>query len=216
MRNALSDPALAYLALTFAQLDRGTLANELMGILAARAKVEGTAPGRPARVYWSNSGRSRAIHGADETTALVALAFSKVRPQAIELDGAIAWLLAHRAGTGWRPHKAKGPALAALASYYGRAQGAEDRYRLTVTVNQTQVAELNVTGSAAGSGRRHSQQGTQECSAQPRPIRHGGTRPLWLRRHDCGVYPRFQARPGRHKPGRHDQSPCVFSGGARA
>ncbi len=74
----------------------------------------------------------------------------RVRPQAPELDGAVAWLLAHRAGTGWQPHKAKGPALAALASYYGRAQGAEDRYRLTVTVNETQVAELNVTGSTEG------------------------------------------------------------------
>jgi alpha-2-macroglobulin len=58
--------------------------------------------------------------------------------------------VAHRAGAGWQPHKAKGPALAALATYYGRAQGAEDRYRLTVTVNETQVAQLNVAGTADG------------------------------------------------------------------
>ncbi len=63
MRDGLSDPALAYLALTFANLDRVTLANELIGILAARAKTEATAPGRPARVYWNNSGRSQAIRG---------------------------------------------------------------------------------------------------------------------------------------------------------
>ena len=73
-----------------------------------------------------------------------------MRPQAPELDGAVAWLLAHRAGTGWQPNKAKGPALAALASYYGRAAAAEDRYKLTVTVNDSQVAELNVIGSAEG------------------------------------------------------------------
>ena len=117
MRNGLSDPALAYLALTFANLDRASLAGELIGILATRAKTEATAPGRPARVYWNNSGRSQAIRGAAETTALVTLAYARVRPQAPELDGAVAWLLAHRAGTGWQPHKAKGPALAALAAY---------------------------------------------------------------------------------------------------
>ena len=73
-----------------------------------------------------------------------------MRPRAPELDGAVAWLLAHRAGNGWQPHKAKGPALAALALYHGRAQGAEDRYKLTVTVNETQIAELNVMGSTEG------------------------------------------------------------------
>src|SRR5262249_33892385 len=58
--------------------------------------------------------------------------------------------LAHRAGDGWRPPKAKGAALAALASFYGRAQGAEDRYRLTVVVNETQVALLDGQGSSEG------------------------------------------------------------------
>ncbi len=60
----------------------------------------------------------------------------------------IDWLHAHRFGHGWNPHRAKGPALAALALYHGRAKGAEDRYRLTVTVNDTKVAELAVQGSS--------------------------------------------------------------------
>ena len=150
VRNELSDPALAYLALTFANLDRVSLANELIGILAPRAKTEATAPGHPSRVYWNNPGRSRAIRGATEATALATLAYTRVRPQAPELDAAVAWLLAHRAGNGWQPHKAKGPALAALALYYGRARGAEDRYKLSVTVNETQVAEINVIGSTEG------------------------------------------------------------------
>jgi len=150
VRNELSDPALAYLALTFANLDRVSLAGELIGILGPRAKTEKTAPGRPSRVYWDNSRRSQAVRGAADTTALVSLAYIRARPQAPELDGAVAWLLAHRAGTGWHPHKAKGPALAALSAYYGRARGAEDRYKLTVRVNDTQVADLTVTGSAEG------------------------------------------------------------------
>jgi len=150
VRNELSDPALAYLALTFANLDRVSLAGELIGILGPRAKTEKTAPGRPARVYWDNSRRSQAVRGAAATTALVSLAYTRVRPQAPELDGAVAWLLAHRSGTGWQPHQAKGPALAALSAYYGRAIGAEDRYKLTVRVNDTQVALLTVTGTALG------------------------------------------------------------------
>ncbi len=122
VRNELSDPALAYLALTFANLDRAALAGELLGILGPRAKTEATAPGRPARVYWNNTRHSQVVRSATEATALVSLAYARVRPQAPELAGAIEWLLAHRSGIGWRPHKAKGPALAALAQYYGRAE----------------------------------------------------------------------------------------------
>src|SRR5262249_21153117 len=119
-------------------------------ILGPRARTESTAPGRPHRVYWSNARHCQAVRGAAAITALVSLAYARVRSQAPELDAAVAWLLAHRTGTGWQPHNAKGPALAALASYYGRAQGAQDRYHLTVRVNDTQVAQLAVTGSALG------------------------------------------------------------------
>ncbi len=150
VRNELSDPALAYLALTFANLDRVSLAGELIGILSPRAKTEATAPGRPSRAYWNNSRRSQAVRGAAATTALVSLAYTRVRPQAPELDRAVAWLLAHRSGSGWQPHQATGPALAVLSAYYGHAAGAEDRYKLTVRVNDIQVADLTVTGAAQG------------------------------------------------------------------
>jgi len=149
-RTTLSDSALAYLALTFANLDRSSPARELLTILGRRAKSEPTAPGHPARVYWDNSGHSPAIRGAVDTTALVTLAFARALPGAPQLEGAVEWLLAHRAGNGWQPHKAKGPALAALSSFYGRASASEDRYRLTVSVNGTQVAELNVAGGTQG------------------------------------------------------------------
>ena len=52
------------------------------------------------------------MRGAIETTALVSLAYARVRPEANELEGAVGYLSAHRTGTGWRPYKAKGPALA--------------------------------------------------------------------------------------------------------
>ena len=55
---------------------------------------------------------------------------------------------------GWQPPKAKGPALAALASFYGKAQAAEDRYSLVVTVNDEQVYKADVVGSTEGAAVR--------------------------------------------------------------
>jgi len=150
VRQSLSDPALAYLALTFSVLDRAPLAGEVLDILARRAKTEPAAPGDPPRNYWGGSGTSPWSRSPAETTALVALAFARVRPQAPELSGAAAWLLAHRTGFGWNPHKAKGAALAALGEYYGRAKSAEDRYALVVTVNDTEVYRVQVQGAAEG------------------------------------------------------------------
>ncbi len=148
LRNNLSSPALAYLALTFANLDRASMAGELLDILGPRAKTETVAPGLRPRIYWEAPGRSPMVRGTAETTALVSLAYARVRPQANEMDRSIDWLQAHRVANGWLPHKAKGPALTALATYYGRAEGAEDRYRLTVTVNDKPLTVIDVLGTA--------------------------------------------------------------------
>jgi alpha-2-macroglobulin len=150
LRSELSDSALAYLALTFANLERPSLAGELIDILGPRAKSEPTEPGHPTRLYWNNGGRGTFTGGATEITALVTLAYGRVRSQAVELERAVSWLVAHRGWSGWLPHKAKGPALAALAAYFGRAQAADDRYRLTVIVNDTKLDELTVTGATEG------------------------------------------------------------------
>jgi uncharacterized protein YfaS (alpha-2-macroglobulin family)/tetratricopeptide (TPR) repeat protein len=147
-RPALSNTALAYLALSFANLGRPELANEVLSILIPRAKTEPVAPGRRARLYWEGSAQSAGARDAVETTALASLALARVRPQGPELDQAIEWLQAHRLGHGWNPHKAKGAAIAALGLYHGRTRGAADRYRLTITVNDTKVDELTVEGSA--------------------------------------------------------------------
>ncbi|HWE40679.1 MAG TPA: alpha-2-macroglobulin family protein, partial [Isosphaeraceae bacterium] len=150
LRQGLSDAALAYLALTLANLDRAELASEVLDVLGPRSKTESSQPGRQPRRYWPGSSSVPVNRGPAEATALAALAYGRVRPQAPELEGAIDWLLAHRTGNGWRPHKAKGPALAALAAYYGKAAGAEDRYRLVVTVNDAEVLTMEVAGATEG------------------------------------------------------------------
>ena len=146
-RQNLPDAALAYLALTFARLDRAALADEVLGVLAPRAKRESAGPGREDRLSWTNE-RGTPWHGPAETTALAALAFAEARPASRERAGAVAWLEAHRDAAGWNPAKARGPALAALALSQGRAKAAEDRYRLVITVNDTKLEPIEVAGAA--------------------------------------------------------------------
>jgi alpha-2-macroglobulin len=150
LRQSLPDAALAYLALTFANLDRPELAGEVLDVLGPRSKTEAAGPGLPTRRYWEGSSPVPWHRGAAEATALASLAYARARPQATELSQAVEWLLAHRLGAGWQPHRAKGPALAALSSYYGKAQAAEDRYHLVVTVNDQKVHEADVVGTTAG------------------------------------------------------------------
>ena len=216
VRNGLSDPALAYLALTFANLDRLSLAGELIGILATRAKTEATAPGRPSRVYWSNSGRSQAIRGAAETTALVDARLCS-RPSA-----------GSRARRGRR--LAPGPPRRQrLAAPQGQGAGTRragvvlrprpggrrplqaDRHGQRDPGRRAQRHRLD-----RGPGDRGAAKGAQGRAAQPGPVRDGGTGPLWLRRHAGGLHPRFQARTGQQKPCRDDQSPRLSAGGTRA
>ncbi|MEO6808597.1 MAG: MG2 domain-containing protein, partial [Isosphaeraceae bacterium] len=154
LRQGLSDIALAYLALTFHELDRKGLGGEVLDVLGPKSKTESAGPSLPPRRYWEGKSPHPFHRGPAEATALAALAYAQLRPESSELNGAVAWLLAHRVGNGWQPHKTKGPALAALASYYGKAKGAEDRYRLVVTVNDETVSTIEVVGSTEGTSLR--------------------------------------------------------------
>ena len=147
-RQDLSDVGLGYLALTLANLERPELASEVLDVLGPRSRTESAGPGRQPRRFWPGASSAPAHRGPAEATALAALAYARIRPQAPEPVGAVDWLLAHRIGNGWQPHKAKGPALAALGSFYGKAAGAEDRYHLVVTVNDAEVLTLDVAGAA--------------------------------------------------------------------
>src|SRR5262249_8113721 len=131
-------------------LERPELAGEVLDVLGPRSKTDPAGPGRPPCRFWPGASSAPALRGPAEATALAALAYARVRPQAPELSEAIEWLLAHRGGKGWQRLKARGPALAALCAYYGKAAGAEDRYRLVATVNDVEVLTLDVTGAIEG------------------------------------------------------------------
>ena len=149
-RADLTDSALAHLALTFGNLERPTLAAEVLGVLGPRAKSESVGPNVPPRKYWEGTNQNIWFRSADETTALAALAYAEARPGDPLLAPAIEWLLAHRVGTAWRPYKARGPALAALSAFYGKAGESDDSYRLVVTVNDEEIYRSVVEGATAG------------------------------------------------------------------
>ena len=113
----------------------------LPGVLTDAARPRGTGrrgAGSPVRTGKDGAGgagpsaapilvRRRPCAGrgsAVETTALVAIAFARLRPGAADAAGARDWLLAHRVGNGWLPAEAKGLVLQALAVAPGRGAAA--------------------------------------------------------------------------------------------
>ena len=149
-RQELSNPSLAFLALTFANLERANLSAEVLGVLGPKSKTEAPKPGEPVQRYWESDSRHPFFQGTSEVTALAAIAYTTALPDAPELEQSVAWLLAHRIGLGFRPHKAKGPALVALGRFYGAADAADDDYRIVITVNDQEVHRAEVTGQAEG------------------------------------------------------------------
>ena len=93
LRQRLSDAALAYLGATFVNLDRATIAGEVLDVLATRVKSEPTEPGHRRRSFWAGQSRLPFNRGPVEA-ALAALAFAS-RPQAPVIAEATDWPPAH-------------------------------------------------------------------------------------------------------------------------
>ncbi|MFM7132566.1 MAG: hypothetical protein ACKO0V_24750 [bacterium] len=141
-RNALDSAELATIALAWTKLDRRALADELISTLLSRSRTLPPQPGKPLQRYWQSG-----VVGQELTTAWAAWAMAMVRPGADELPQAVEWLNARRLGPGWQPFETKGPAVAALSAWYGRAEAVEDRYRMTIRVNDQVLEQITVDGS---------------------------------------------------------------------
>ncbi|MBI2192793.1 MAG: tetratricopeptide repeat protein [Planctomycetes bacterium] len=143
-RNNLSAPALAYTALSFANAGRNELAGEVLDVLEARAKST-PVDNRPV-CYWEGAASHPWLNDSIETTALTLLALARVRPQSPNAKAAAEFLLHHRGCGGFAPAKAHGPAVAALAAYFGQAQYAPTDSRITVQVNGRPLRTLENRG----------------------------------------------------------------------
>jgi uncharacterized protein YfaS (alpha-2-macroglobulin family)/TolA-binding protein len=135
-RPSLSAAALLHLALAFAEMDRRPIAAELVGLAAKRD--EAAAAGD----------RCAAVSGEAELQALHALAVQAATGRAAAAGQLVDWLLAHRRGHRWSPDKATGPAALAICQWFAETPRPSERYRLAVSVNDTQVAELDVDATA--------------------------------------------------------------------
>jgi hypothetical protein len=137
-RPALSNVALAYLVLAFAEMDRKATAQELLTALGER-KLDDTAARRSVAtgsLPWGYSGV--------ELRALYALALEQLAAESPKAKETMDWLLAHRTGHRWSPEKATGPATLALARWYGHDRKEGENYGLSIYLNDQLVEALNI------------------------------------------------------------------------
>jgi len=144
-RNALSNTALAYTALALANLNRNEIANEVLDVLAAKAKSHAV-DGRTL-ASWDAAKSHPWLNDRIETTAIALLAMVRVKPLPPERAKEAADFLLHERGCfGYPLAKSNGPAVAALAAYYGKGKYAAAQYQLAIEVNGKPFQTLDVQG----------------------------------------------------------------------
>ncbi len=142
-RPSLSNAALAHLALALLEMQRNSLAQEVVDVLADR-NFDDLTTRREAMngcLPWNQS--------AVELRSLAAYAASQLDPRSQRTIQWCEWLLAHRTGHRWVPDKATGPATLALARHYATQSTSAAEYQLTVYVNDQKVETLQIDRSAA-------------------------------------------------------------------
>lgn len=132
-RPSLSAAGCAYLALTFAAMNRTDTARELADL--AKSKF-----GQKDVAGWNSS--------IVEAQALYALAVWETQPKSPEMARIAKEVLQQRTGHRWQPDKATGPAMLAICGWTAGKQLAADEYQLTILVNDKEVKTLNVDANS--------------------------------------------------------------------
>lgn len=137
-RPALSNAALAHLALAFVAMDRDATAAELLGLLAERNLDDMTMRRE------TTLGCLPVNQSSVELRALYALASMQVAPQSAKTRELVDWLMQHRTGNRWSPDKATGPATVALSKWFATQRFAGEHYQLKLFVNDAEVETIDV------------------------------------------------------------------------
>jgi len=145
VRNELSSTALAYTALAFLNQGRPEIATELADMLVARIKR--TSVNDRAVAHWSHGARNAYLQDDVETTALGLLLLARTKPSAPSGAAAADYLMRSRGCLGWNPAKARGPAIAALAAWFGKGGDARTDYRVAVMVNDRNLGTIDSTAA---------------------------------------------------------------------
>ena len=144
-RNQMTDAALAYTALVFVNLERLEIAGEILNVLEHRDLLPAPSPLKSgAKPFLAFTGTGRV-----ETIALALLGLEVVRPNSPWVKQAVEYLIGQRRYYGYSPYTAKGPVVAALATYYQEAQYIADDYKLSVLVNGEELDTIVVRTDSA-------------------------------------------------------------------
>jgi len=137
-RAQLSTPALLYLALALVEMDRLSMAGELLSLCEQRMGATAGETDPEART-------TSAVQSASaEWWALRALVLIRTAPEATTVNGVIDQVLAHRRGLRWAPDRATGPAVLALCRWFDRYRPAGQNRTIKVSINDqpAQIVEL--------------------------------------------------------------------------
>ena len=144
-RNQMSDAALAYTALVFVNLERLEIAGEMLSVLERRDPLSAPSPLQGGeKIFPSFTGSGRV-----ETIALALLGMEAVRPNSLWVKQTVEYLIGQRRYYGYSPYTAKGPVVAALATYYQETQYTADDYKLSVLVNGVALETIAVRRDSA-------------------------------------------------------------------
>ncbi|MDA1015036.1 MAG: MG2 domain-containing protein, partial [Planctomycetota bacterium] len=154
-RNSLSASGLLHLASTLTRLERNEMAGELLKLVGRVSRPVPKTPNDPERdgpgdpsyvsIPWMQSNV--------ELEALHLLAMAAVSPADAKLPELADSLMAARIGSRRSTEKANGPAIAALAGWFGRAKHANEKYKLSVYVNKKLIQTIDIDPSADPSQR---------------------------------------------------------------
>lgn len=136
-RNQLSKAALLHLALALHETGRTQMGTELLNLTIN--------PNREARSPW--------LASDVEVSALELLACELLQPADPRAAKLAEELEQARLGARWPVEKANGPAIAAMARWYGSTRHAEEKYTLKILVNDQLVETLTIDPSRDGTRR---------------------------------------------------------------
>lgn len=161
-RNQLSTAGLIHLALALIELDRQPMAEELLRLAEGKmtAAVANPAAG-PAVANTAVNRRSGSVAGSNvpwmrndvEQLSMYVLALESLPPDQAKLEPQVDTLLKARVGSRWPVEKANGPAIASLARWFAKTKHTDEKYTLTLFVNDKQVEKLTIEPAKDGTRR---------------------------------------------------------------
>ncbi|MBA2117080.1 alpha-2-macroglobulin family protein [Bremerella alba] len=132
-RQSLTASGCAYLALTFAEMNRSDTARELTDLVKNKIGQQGISG-------WNSSNV--------ESQALYALCLLATQPKSPEMTKVAKQVLQARSGHRWQPDKATGPAMIATCGWTAGQALAADDYQLAILINDRQVETLKIDANS--------------------------------------------------------------------